>query len=417
MERIQAQRMIPGRGQPVDDAVVVLDGPTISYAGPGADAPATPDATVTSTETVMPGLWDCHGHFLGARTASLTQAVLEPGLLQAMRVAQDARAALDAGFTSVREAGGFGVYLATAVEEGTVLGPSVYAPGAILSTSGGHGDVHDLPVEWVHELSRTEGLTHLADGVDECIRAVRLQLRRNARVIKVCASGGVMSEIDDPIHQQFRADELAAIVETAGMADRVVMAHCHGRPGIVAALQAGVRTIEHGTYLDEETCAMMREADALLVPTRYIVERLVAVGRDSGMTAANLRKLEAVSDRHLEAVGMAHEHGVRIALGTDIFMTGSDRPVAWGQNGAELALMVRAGLSPLEAIEAATANAPDTLGPQAPRSGQLVAGHDADVITVDGNPLDDMALLGDPGRITGVWKAGTRVKPLADPRP
>ncbi len=417
MERIQAQRMIPGRGQPVDDAVIVLDGPTISYAGRAADAPATPDATVTTAETVMPGLWDCHGHFLGARTANLTQAVLEPGPLQAMRVAQDARAALDAGFTSVREAGGYGVYLATAVEEGTVLGPSVYAPGAILSTSGGHGDVHDLPVEWVHELSRTEGLTHLADGVDECIRAVRLQLRRNARVIKVCASGGVMSEIDDPIHQQFRADELAAIVETAGMADRVVMAHCHGRPGIVAALEAGVRTIEHGTYLDEETCAMMREADALLVPTRYIVERLVAVGRDSGMTAANLRKLEAVSDRHLEAVGMAHEHGVRIALGTDIFMTGSDRPVAWGQNGAELALMVQAGLSPLEAIEAATANAPDTLGPQAPRSGQLAAGHDADVITVDGSPLDDIALLGDPARVTGVWKAGTRVKPLADPSP
>ncbi len=200
------------------------------------------------------------------------------------------------------------------------------------------------------------------------------------------------------------------IVETAAMSERSVMAHCHGKPGIMAALEAGVRTIEHGTYLDDEACAAMKELDALLVPTRYIVARLAKAGRASGMSAENARKLYEIADTHLDAIARAHAAGVRIAAGTDIFQTGADATIGWGQNGGELPLLVEAGLSALEAIETATANGPDTLGLQAPRAGQLRAGWDADVITVDTDPVLDISALADPSRITGVWKHGVAAK-------
>ena len=149
----------------------------------------------------------------------------------------------------------------------------------------------------------------LADGPDDCVRAVREQLRRNAKLIKVCASGGVLSEVDDPIHQQFTLAELRAIVEIAGMADRVVAAHCHGKPGIMAALAAGVRTIEHGTYLDDECCDAMRESGAILVPTRTIVEDMLAFSAQVPDYA--VAKLEAIADIHAQAVTRAYEQGVQ----------------------------------------------------------------------------------------------------------
>lgn len=409
MERIDADLLIPGRGEPVRQGTVVMDDGHITFAGPTADAPATPGARTTTAPVVMPGMWECHGHFIGARSANLRDALTEPLATLGARTAADAEAALRAGFTSVREAGGVGIFLVRPIEEGTILGPTIYSAHAILSTTGGHGDIHELPVDWVHDAARAGGILRLCDGVAECLKAVREQLRLNARVIKVCASGGVMSEVDHPIHQQFSLEELRTIVEEAGRAERAVMAHCHGKPGIMAALEAGVRTIEHGTYLDEEACDAMIEADAILVATRFIVAKLLVVGEESGMPDYAYRKLTAIADRHAEAVALAHERGVRIALGTDIFMSGSDLPVSWGRNAMELPLLVEAGLTPLEAIECATANGPLTLGPQAPRSGVLAADHDADVITVAADPLEDITRLTDPGNVTGVWKGGVPI--------
>jgi imidazolonepropionase-like amidohydrolase len=319
----------------------------------------------------------------------------------------DLRAAIDAGVTSVREVGGLGIHLARAVAEGTLVGPAIYAAGAILSTTGGHGDLHSYPLPWIVDAGLQGGEFRLADGPAECARAAREQLRRNAKLIKICASGGVLSEVDHPIHQQFTLAELRAVVEVAGLADRIVAAHCHGKPGIMAALESGVRTIEHGTYLDEEACDAMRETGAILVPTRTIVRDILA---SRAAPAYALAKLEALADQHAAAVALAHERGVTIACGTDIALTGRDLPDSWGRNGGELPLLAECGLSPLAAIEAATATGPDTLGPQAPRSGQLLAGYDADVIIVDGDPLADLAVLADPDRITGVWRAGRRLK-------
>jgi imidazolonepropionase-like amidohydrolase len=413
MHRIEAGLLIPGKGDPVRDGVVILDGPRIGYAGPAASAPpAVPGMPVSRAVTVLPGLWDCHGHFLGTRTFDLGQLVLDPMALRGARSARDLRAALDAGVTSVREVGGLGVFLARAVAEGVLDGPSIYAAGAILSTTGGHGDLHAYPLEWMVSWAGQAGTMRLADGPDDCAKAVREQLRRNAKVIKVCASGGVLSEVDDPIHQQFTLAELRTMVEVAGLAERVVAAHCHGKPGIMAALQAGVRTIEHGTYLDDECCDAMRETGAILVPTRTIVEDILA-NKDDVPDYARV-KLEAIADTHAQAVTRAHERGVTIAMGTDIGLTGPDLPNSWGQNGSEPGYLVKLGLTPLEAIEASTATGPLTLGPQAPLSGQLAQGYDADVITLDADPLDSISVLADPDHVTGVWTRGRAVKGAAE---
>jgi imidazolonepropionase-like amidohydrolase len=407
LQRIEAEQLIPGRGAPVSGAVVVIDGPTIAYAGSAGGAPDTPNAEVVRAVTVMPGLWDCHAHLIGVRSLDLALLPQVPAPLRAARCTADLRAALDAGVTSVREVGGLGVYLAKAVAEGSVDGPAIYPAGAVLSTTGGHGDLHSYPLPWLIDAGHVGGELRLADGTAECVRAVREQLRRDAKVIKICASGGVLSEVDHPIHQQFTLDEMRAIVEVAGMAERVVAAHCHGKPGIMAALAAGVRTIEHGTYLDEEAAVAMRESGAVLVPTRTIVCEIL----DSRAAPPYaLAKLDAIADRHAASVSLAREAGVTVAMGTDLSVTGADAPAGWGRNGRELPLLVDAGFSPLEAIEAATATAPQTLGPQAPRSGQLATGYDADVLVLDADPLAEIKVLADPARITGVWRAGRRVK-------
>jgi imidazolonepropionase-like amidohydrolase len=411
MERIDAELLIPGRGEPVRDAAVVIDGAAISYAGPADGAPAAAGAAGRRVAAVLPGLWDCHGHFLGSREFDLAKLATEPVPLRAARSARDLAAALDAGITSVREVGGLGVYLARAVREGMLDGPSVYAAGAVLSTTGGHGDLHCYPLPWVADLSAIDGTLRLADGSAECMRAVREQLRRGAAVIKVCASGGVLSEVDDPIHQQFTDAELAAIVEVAGLAERAVAAHCHGKPGIMAALRAGVTTIEHGTYLDEESCDAMAETGAILVPTRSIIEDILThLDQVPDYAAA---KLTAIAEIHADAMRLAIERGVTVAMGTDIGLTGTDLPNSWGTNGSELVHLVALGMTPLQAIEAATATAPATLGPQAPRSGVLAAGYDADLITLDGDPLADISILASPERITGVWTGGRQVRGAA----
>ncbi len=406
-ERIEATLLIPGRGDPIGDGVVVLDGSRIAYAGPAAGAPATPGATVVRAETVMPGLWDCHVHIMGSRSLDLDRLVQEPAPLRAVRSVKDMSAALDLGVTSVRELGGLGLHLARAIAEGVIEGPTIYAAGAILSTTGGHGDRHSFPLDWVTAFSHDTGESRLADGPADCAKATREQLRRDAKVIKVCASGGVLSEVDHPLHQQFTDAELRAIVEVAGMTDRSVAAHCHGKAGIMAALEAGVRTIEHGTYLDAECAAAMRETGAILVPTRTIVEEI----RESRAAPAYAQvKLDALAQTHAAMVTLAHEAGVTIAMGTDIGLSVGQGPASWGRNGRELTLLAAGGLTPLQVIEAATATGPETLGRLAPRSGQLRVGYDADVVTLDVNPLADLSVFASAAHVTGVWQSGRRVR-------
>lgn len=259
---------------------------------------------------------------------------------------------------------------------------------------------------------------YLCDGVDDCIKAVRMQLRKGAKVIKVCASGGVLSELDNPHDQQFSDAELKAIVDEAHRAQRIVAAHCHGKKGIMAALNAGVSTIEHGTWLDKECLDIMKEKDVMLIPTRSIVEGGMKI--IDQLPPASAKKMRETDQVHKAAYKMAVKSGVKIALGTDLGMSLPGQVLTHGNNGKELEYAVEAGMTELQAIEAATVMAPLTLGPQAPRSGWLREGYDADLIAVDGNPLEDIRVLGDVDRISHVWKAGSLVKapgkPICFPR-
>jgi imidazolonepropionase-like amidohydrolase len=404
--RIEATRLIPGRGDVIENGVVVMDEGVISFAGTAADAPETPDADVVTTDTVMPGMWECHGHFIGIYTANIDEAFTTRPQLAAMRVTADARRVLDAGFTSVREMGGLGSFLSRSIEEGVVVGPNVYASGGMLSMTAGHGDSHSLDLDTARLLhTHVWGEDNIVDGPDQCRAGVRRMLRLGAKVIKIHASGGVLSELDDPHLPQFSKEELEAIVDEATRMERLVGAHCHGKRGIMAALEAGVRTIEHGTFMDEEAAEAMVETGAILVPTRFIVDLLIREGEKRGMPEYAKKKIEMTAESHADGVALAIEKGVRIALGTDIWATG-----VWGRNAEELPLMVACGMTPLQAIEMATANGPATLGPQAPNTGQLKEGMDADVICVSGDPLADIAVLADPANVTHVFKGGVKYK-------
>lgn len=403
--RIEADLLVPGRGEPIENGTVILDGGAITFAGERTRAPNPLGAEVTEVRTVMPGLWESHGHYTGVVTPDFAKAIVEPVATKAARATVDLARTLDGGVTSVREVGGLGIYLRKAVEDGSIVGPSLYPAGAILSTTGGHGDVHAFPLDWVHQAEdRALSLGAVCDGVPECLRTVRKQLRLGASVIKICASGGVMSEIDHPVHQQFSAEELEAIVQEAARAERVVAAHCHGKPGIMAALAAGVRTIEHGSYLDEEAAEAMKDAGAILVPTRFVVNELL--GMEDVLPPFAYRKGLAIADQHAQAMKIAVAAGVTIAMGTDIFVHGD----MYGKNSREIRHLVDAGLTPLEAIESATANGPLTLGAQAPASGQLAEGYDADVIAIDFDPLTELEGWGEPSRVTHVWKRGVLAK-------
>lgn len=404
-QHIMADVLIPGRGEPLDRGAVVFDDGEIAYAGPAAGAPPrASDDTVEEVPVVLPGLWDCHTHFVGMPQADLERLAATDPLTAAARAVSDAAAMLDGGVTSARDVGGMGLSFAPAVEEGRMRGPRIHAAGRILSTTGGHGDIHALPLDVVHGISCSFGFSILCDGVPDCLRAVRTNLRKNAKLIKICASGGVMSEVDHPMHQQFSDEELAAIVAEAARAERIVAAHCHGKAGIMAALRAGCHTIEHGSYLDEEAADLMVERGAVFVPTCFVVNALL--GQIDALPRYAYEKGQMVAAAHEQAMKIAVAKGVKIAAGCDIFVSGR----MYGENGREIEHLINAGMTDLEAIEAATANGPETLGPQAPHTGQLVAGYDADVIALDTNPLDDRSIWGSPDRVTHVWQRGRRVK-------
>lgn len=279
--RVDADLLIPGRGKPIENAVLVCstdnadngeESGKILYAGPKADLPSKySDLCASITVPVlMPGLWDCHVHYFGEAEPNLDHLVLLRPALAGMRSARDVAATLNAGYTSVREVGGYGIDFAQAIEEGWMPGPHIYSAGAPISQTAGHGDLHTQPIELMHHKIEQGLPLHLADGVEEAIKAVRLQIRRGAKVIKICSTGGVLSRIDSPRAAQFTRAELEAMVEEATRTSLYVAAHAHGTEGIIAALKAGVMTIEHGSYLTEEAIDLMKDKGAILVATRFI---------------------------------------------------------------------------------------------------------------------------------------------------
>ncbi|EED21009.1 conserved hypothetical protein [Talaromyces stipitatus ATCC 10500] len=399
--RLKASILIPGRGEPIENGALIIDGPKIAWVGQQSAIPTKyQDVDFEYLPVLMPGLWDCHTHFMGLSDESDTmQAVFGSAALAGAIAAKELETALMAGFTTIREVGGVAGEIYPAIKNGTIVGPNVYSSIGVLGITGGHSDVHNVPIEAVIA-KRNEGTFVVCDGVSDCIKTVRMMVRRGATLIKICATGGVGSLLDDPEDAQFSPEEIKAIVDEAARSKRIVAAHCHGKEGIMNALHAGVHTIEHGSYLDEEVAALMKEKKALFVSTRLIIEE--GLKNPKLWPPSSYRKLTKISEAHKKAYALAVKSGVKIVLGTD-----------WtaGENGKELAYAVEAGMSPLEAIEASTARCPETLGSHfAPLSGQLKEGYGADVIAVASNPLDDIKVLGEPKNITHVWKGGKLYK-------
>jgi imidazolonepropionase-like amidohydrolase len=408
---IHANLLIPGRGPPTLDSNVVIQDGKIIFVGPSRSLPDEyRNLLPTYVPVLMPGMWDCHTHLIGATSFNFDSVVTLHPATAGARLARSCADILDSGFTSVRELGGWALEIAPAIEEGTIPGPHIYSAGAALSQTAGHGDVFNFPLAWTWGASRGDGVSPLclADGVSEVRKAVRLQIRRGAQVIKVLASGGVLSIADDPLLQQFSDEELTVIVDEAGRMGRIVAAHVHGKAGILAAIRAGCRTLEHGTYLDEECVEKMKERDVMLVATRTIVKE--GVKHPELMSKESYVKMLETAKHHLQAYKLAIKSGVKIALGTDLGSSIPGQALSLGKSGAELSYAVEAGMTALEAIEAATANGPLTLGGMAPKSGQIKEGFDADLIAVARNPLLDVKILAEAKNITHVWKSGKLCK-------
>ncbi|RFU75219.1 amidohydrolase [Trichoderma arundinaceum] len=411
---ILATLLIPGRGEPIHNGVLAIKGGKIDWIGSYISIPPKyKGILLTHVSVLMPGLWDCHVHFVGLDVVgNLGGGTYLPGfnaLVGAVTV-EDLKMTLMAGYTSVRELGGYGGDLWPAVENGPLIGPNIYSAIAPLSITGGHADDHLVPINTVIDAMNCGGSpVGVCDGVDDCVKTVRKMIRRGARCIKVCSSGGVGSLNDDPEDRQFSDEELKAMVEEAARSRRAVAAHAIGKAGILAALRAGVKSIEHGMYMDDEVIDLMLEKDAIFVPTQHIV-RILA--RDYGdlLPPPVKRKLFTIIDRSKDSYRLAIKRGVKIALGTDMTSSARSSALSHGNNAHELTYAVELGMTPLQAIECATANGPETLGGMAPLSGQLKVGYDADIIAVAKNPLDDVRVLTDPKNITHVWKGGKLFK-------
>jgi imidazolonepropionase-like amidohydrolase len=396
------------------NGAVIIHDDKIDWVGSQSEIPAKYSAIpFMQVAYVMPGLWDCHVHYfgdgLGDGAGEGYAGLLFPAARGGARISKDLERTLLAGFTSVRELGGYGGEISPAVNEGTLLGPNIYSSIAPISMTGGHGDMHNLPIETVLDAC-AHGLPFaICDGIPDCIKIVRLMIRRGAKIIKVCSTGGVFSLNDSPQNAQFSPEELKAMVDEAARAKLAVAAHAHGKEGIMNALHAGVKTIEHGSYLDEECVALMKEKDVILVATASVIESgMKYVDELPPSTAKKLREI-AFSMR--KGYKLAIQSGVKIALGTDQATSIEGTWNTHGRNGKEIFWAVNAGMTPLQAIEACTATAPETLGPQiAPKSGQLKEGYDADIIAVCGNPLENIDLLSEAANITHVWKGGKLYK-------
>jgi len=406
---IRGKLLIDGSGsKPLKDPIIEIEGDTITAVGVAGEIQVDPNADVVDLRgmTLLPGLIDAHIHLEGWKSMDMMEWMTTPLAVGALRATADARRLLEAGFTAVRcLGGGASIHLRQAIEEGVIQGPRVITSGrSFIQTSGG-ADPWELPVECVHVLSRLgQTLADTVDGPDECRVGVRRRLREGADCIKILTTGAVHSEHNPPTRVGFTQEETDALVDEAHRLGLKVAAHAHGTAGIRTAILAGVDTIEHGSYLDEECIELMLERGTYLVPTFSVIRCNLDPGPD-GLpdTEYGLRQGREVQDIHRQSFVRAYEAGVKIAAGTDFIGV---PPMKHGLNAMELECLVEAGMSPMESIVASTSSAAEAIG-LGQRTGTAAAGMWADIVAVDGNPLDRIDLLGD---VAFVMKAGEIIK-------
>ncbi|THV21789.1 metal-dependent hydrolase family protein, partial [Glycomyces paridis] len=355
--------------------------------GPDLEVPAEARVVDLAGRTLMPGLIDCHAH-VNAHSANLPGLADESPAYVALLAANEMRAMLHRGFTTVRDPGGADFGLHEAVAQGIVDGPRLYFGGKALSQTGGHGDGRPRGRSVRDDHQCCPDMSTVCDGVDEVRRAAREQLRTGAHHVKIMLSGGVASPTDRIDSTQFSLEEIRAIVEEAEAANRYVAGHAYTARAINRGLEAGVRSIEHGNLLDESSVELFLERDAFLVPTLVTYDRMAAEGAEHGLPEASLAKNPLVLDAGLKALDLAHRAGVNLCYGSDLL---------GGMRRHQLReFTIRGAVQPAaDVIRSATVTAARLLGEDG-RLGRIVPGALADMLVLDGDPLEDLAVLTDP---------------------
>jgi imidazolonepropionase-like amidohydrolase len=379
-------------GEITEPGLVTVEGDRITGVGSGVAAGAGGDVIDLGDVTLLPGLMDMEVNLLmgGRGETGVLSHVQDDPPLRMLRAVGNARRTLRSGFTTVRNLGLFvktggyllDVALAKAIDAGWIDGPRIVPAGHAISPTGGHLDptMFTAYAPGIMPLSLEEGI---ANGVDEVRKAVRYQIKHGAQLIKVCASGGVMSHTGTPGAQHYSDEELRAIVDEAHRRGLKVAAHTHGAAAVRAAVEAGIDCIEHGFLLDDDTIALMAERGTFLVPTTALTE-----GMDLSGAAPELRaKAAEVFPLAQTVVARAVKAGVRIAVGTDA------PAIPHGRGAHELIALVKRGMTPLETLRAATVNAAELIG--ADDRGRIAEGLLADLVAVPGNPLDDISVTAD----------------------
>lgn len=400
--------LIDGRGgSPIANAAVLVEDNRIKAAGAARDVPL-PQGEVGRIDAqggyILPGFIDAHVH-VTTESINMVRDMQTPFSMRFFKTIHHLRRTLNAGLTSVRDAGGADAGIKQAIETGLIAGPRLQISISALTITGGHGDGWMLSGSDYEMFPAYPGMPDgKADGLDEVRKKVREMLRAGAEVIKICATGGVLSPTDHPEFTQYSPEELDVIVREAAYRRGIkVMAHAQGVEGIKNAVRAGIHSIEHGIFLDDEAIDLMLEHGTFLVPTLLAPVAVVEIGEEGGMPDYGLRKAREVMEIHSDSIARAHKAGVKIAMGTDAGV------MPHGTNLRELGLMVNIGMTPMEAIVATTRVAAECLGWQ-DRVGTVQAGKLADIVIARKDPLADIRSLENVENIALVMQDGKVVK-------
>ncbi len=394
-------------GVVVENATIVVRGDRIEAVGRDVRVPAGAHVIDLSDQTVMPGFIDMHTHITSDPSGGYSDQTLHewPGY-EAIVGVKNARKTLLAGFTTVRNVGSgdwADIALRDAIGKELVPGPRVFAAANSMGITGGHCDTNGYRPDLRAEPGPEAGI---ANGNDEVRKAVRYQIKYGADVVKICATGGVLSAGDAVGVPQYTLEEMKVIVETAAFSERKVAAHAHGREGIKLAVEAGVASIEHGSMIDAEIARMMKERGTYLVPTRMAFEAVVKGAQEGKLAPWSAKKALEIAPHAREALKIAIREGVPIAFGTDAGV------FPHGENADEFRLLVEAGMTPMKAIQSATVEAAKLLG-QEKQLGSLQPGFFADLVAVRGDPLRDITLL---KKVQFVMKGGVVYKQAGSER-
>lgn len=388
---IHRVRLVDGNGHVMEQATVLVRGETIQAAGPGRQVSIPRGASRIDGRglTLLPGLIDCHVHLcLGGEPDVVAAVEQDSPSLTLLKAARAARETIEAGVTTVRDVGSrdHSIFaLQQAIDGGLLPGPRIIGAGLAICMVGGHARFIGREVT----------------GVEQVRSVAREQIAAGAGVIKVIASGGVLTPGTSPDQAQMTPDELAAAVDVAKGAGKKVAAHAHGSSGMKQAIRAGVHSIEHATLMDEEAGELMKRHGVYMVPTLSALATTAACRRGCGIPDSARDKAKAMTKRHQQSFKTAHRSGLSIAMGTD-----AGTPFNFhGDNAQELERMVALGMSPTEAIMVSTSAAARLIGIQ-DSVGTIEKGKQADLILIEGNPLKHIALLRDRSRIVGVMKGG-----------